>query len=121
MPRPGNALILVDPLDGTREFMDGRDEFTVNIAIVSAGRPVPGVIGAPALNIIWRANAAQAAERLHLPPGAVPESASERDIIRTRVRPAGARVLVSRSHLDPATEKLVADCRRRSRAIADRR
>ena len=49
-----DPFILVDPLDGTREFIEGRDEFTVNIAIIQNGRPVLGVVGAPALNTIWR-------------------------------------------------------------------
>ena len=84
VPRPGNALVLVDPLDGTREMLAGRDEFTVNLAIVSAGRPAVGVIAAPALNIVWRANAAQAAERLHLPARRRARQPRERDIIRTR-------------------------------------
>jgi 3'(2'), 5'-bisphosphate nucleotidase len=108
-PRLGHAFVLVDPLDGTRELLAGRDEFTVNLAIVSAGRPALGVIAAPALNMMWRAHVAQAAERLYLPPGAAPEAAREREIIRTRSWPAhGVRALVSRSHLDPATEKFVA-------------
>ncbi len=44
-----DALFLVDPLDGTREFLKRSDEFTVNIAFVRAGRPVAGVVHAPAL------------------------------------------------------------------------
>src|SRR5436305_8088905 len=44
---------LVDPLDGTKEFMKGTDEFTVNIALVEAGRPVLGVVHAPALNLTY--------------------------------------------------------------------
>ena len=45
---------LVDPLDGTREFIAGRDEYTVNIALVADGAPILGVITAPALGRIWR-------------------------------------------------------------------
>ena len=45
---------LVDPLDGTKEFINRRDEFTVNIALVENNRPVVGVIFAPALNkLFW--------------------------------------------------------------------
>ena len=54
LPELPDTFILVDPLDGTREFIDGRDEFTVNIAIIRDGRPVSGIVGAPALNAIWR-------------------------------------------------------------------
>jgi 3'(2'), 5'-bisphosphate nucleotidase len=43
---------LVDPLDGTKEFVSGSGEFTVNIALIVDGEPVLGVVGAPALNAI---------------------------------------------------------------------
>ena len=48
----GDAYLLVDPLDGTRELVAGRDEFCVNIALVSAGRARLGLIGSPALGLI---------------------------------------------------------------------
>lgn len=48
-PQPGERFLLVDPLDGTREFLGGLPEYTVNIALVSEGRPVAGVVAAPAL------------------------------------------------------------------------
>ncbi len=64
--QPPETFALVDPLDGTREFIAGREEFTVNIAIVRAGRPLLGVVGAPALGLIWRAEAPRGAERLRL-------------------------------------------------------
>jgi 3'(2'), 5'-bisphosphate nucleotidase len=44
---------LVDPLDGTKEFLKGTNEFTVNIALIEAGSPVLGVIYAPALNLTY--------------------------------------------------------------------
>jgi 3'(2'), 5'-bisphosphate nucleotidase len=44
---------LVDPLDGTKEFVKGTNEFTVNVALVEEGRPVLGVVHAPALNITY--------------------------------------------------------------------
>ena len=45
----GGRFWLVDPLDGTKEFISHRDEFTVNIALIEDGCPVMGVVGAPAL------------------------------------------------------------------------
>ena len=51
---PGATFFLVDPLDGTREFLAGRDEYTVNIALVRDGMPVVGVVAAPALGLVWR-------------------------------------------------------------------
>ncbi len=44
---------LVDPLDGTKEFINQRDEFTVNIALIERGKPVLGVVVAPALGLTW--------------------------------------------------------------------
>ena len=97
-------FLAVDPLDGTREFLAGRDEFAVNIALLDDGVPIAGVIAAPARGAIWRGRAGVGAERLLLSPGAAPEAARERVAIHTRMRPAiGARVMVSRSHLDAAT------------------
>lgn len=51
---------LVDPLDGTKDFLAGNGEFTVNIALVESHRPVPGVVLAPALDELYvgRSNAA---------------------------------------------------------------
>jgi len=50
------AFWLVDPLDGTREFIHRRDEFTVNIALVQRRRPVLGVVGVPAQDVIYWAS-----------------------------------------------------------------
>ena len=98
-------MLIIDPLDGTREFLAGLDEYVVNIALVEDGVPVAGVVAAPARGLIWRGTVGQGAERLALSPGAAPDAARERVAIRTRARPAsGARVLVSRSHLDAATD-----------------
>jgi len=104
----GARLLIVDPLDGTREFLAGLDEFVINIALMENGAPVAGVVAAPARGLIWRGHVGHGAERLALQPGASPEAARERIAIRTRAQPAsGARVLVSRSHLDPATDAYV--------------
>jgi 3'(2'), 5'-bisphosphate nucleotidase len=100
----GRALpaefLLVDPLDGTAEFLAGRREYTVNIALVRDGSPVAGVVGAPALGLLWRGSANHA-ERLTF----TGEAASAPETIRTRPWPAGERVAaVSRSHFDPASD-----------------
>src|ERR1700723_1157061 len=58
------SFFLIDPLDGTKEFVAGRGEFTVNIALVSNGTPLLGIIGAPALGLIWRGLVGRGAERL---------------------------------------------------------
>src|SRR5688572_27471004 len=94
---PGSRFLLVDPLDGTRELIAGEAEYTVNIALIDGGRPVAGVIAAPALGMIWTGLVGQGAERLRLAPGAAPAAARERTAIRTRARPSqGAVALISR-------------------------
>jgi 3'(2'), 5'-bisphosphate nucleotidase len=101
---PGLDFVLVDPLDGTKEFISGRDDFTVNIALIRNGRPYLGVVGAPAMGLIWRGMVGGEAERLRLRPGEPAETASERIPIQVRKAPAaGLTAAVSRSHLDPVT------------------
>lgn len=103
-PEPGSTFAIIDPLDGTREIIAGRDEFTVNVAIVNEGRPAIGVITAPARGLIWRGGAGHRAECLHLAPGEAPRDARDRVPIHARKRKGGKVVaVVSRSHLDPAT------------------
>ncbi|BCB18725.1 3'(2'),5'-bisphosphate nucleotidase CysQ [Bosea sp. ANAM02] len=50
---PGAIFILLDPLDGTREFLAGGDSYCVAIAVVSDGRPIAGAIAAPAMGRLW--------------------------------------------------------------------
>ena len=104
-----DSFVLVDPLDGTRELVAGRDEFTVNVAVVSRGRPRLGIVAAPAQGILWRGIEGQGAERLRLSPGAPASAAQERTAIRTRLSPpTGFVAVVSRSHLDADTQKFLA-------------
>ena len=93
---PAGTFWLVDPLDGTREFIGGRDEFTVNIALVKDGAPVLGVVFLPARNEMY----AGAAGR-----GALAIDDSGQHPIRCRLLPAtGVIVAVSRSHGDRAAD-----------------
>jgi 3'(2'), 5'-bisphosphate nucleotidase len=106
------TFVVVDPLDGTREFLAGRDEFTVNVAIVTRGVPIAGIIAAPARGLLWRGivggNAGGLAERLHLRLGAGQAKAYGRMPIHTRPAPGRLTVATSRSHLDEATEDFLA-------------
>jgi 3'(2'), 5'-bisphosphate nucleotidase len=102
--RLADSFAVVDPLDGTRELIAGRDEFTINLAIVTGGRPRVGIVAAPALGLIWRGRDGGGAERLRLAPGAPASAAQERTAIHTRACPAtGLVAVVSRSHLDART------------------
>ncbi len=58
------CFFLVDPLDGTKEFVGRHDEFTINIALIRHGVPVLGVINAPALNIIYFAEQGKGAYKI---------------------------------------------------------
>ena len=105
----GGDFALVDPLDGTRELVAGRDEFCVNLALVSGGRPRLGIIAAPVLGLVWRTTAGGGAERLQLTPGAPASAGTGRTAIRPRAWPrSGAIAAVSRSHLDPRTQAFLA-------------
>jgi 3'(2'), 5'-bisphosphate nucleotidase len=112
------SFLVVDPLDGTREFLAGLDEYVVNIALMENGAPIAGVVAAPARGLIWRGYIGGGGERLALPPGAALSRAGDRVAIRTRARPkSGARVVVSRSHLDPATDAYVERLTRPERIV----
>ena len=107
----GGRFWLVDPLDGTREFVARNGEFTVNIALIEQGRPVLGVVLAPAvpgpgLGILSAAGAAGALGCLYsgvVGQGAWAEDAAGRRAITCRAVPAeGLSILASRSHGDAA-------------------
>jgi 3'(2'), 5'-bisphosphate nucleotidase len=105
-PRYDGSFFLIDPLDGTKEFVAGRDEFTVNLALVTNGTPLLGIIGAPALGLIWRGLVGRGAERLTARDVSVAEP------IHTRTHPKLGEpwiVAVSRSHGDIRTEAFIAE------------
>ncbi len=106
IPEPGAEFLLVDPLDGTREFVAGRDEYTVNVGLISNGVPVLGAIYVPASHMIY-AGAEGAAIRALLASGARFDSKSAVSI-RARARPQKLVAAVSRSYLDKASEAFLA-------------
>ena len=98
----GQRFVLVDPLDGTREFVARNGEFTINVALVEGGVPIAGAVYAPALERLWFGG--QTAFACAAPVGAdLPDAASWRTL-RTRPAPESLVALASRSHGDPATE-----------------
>jgi 3'(2'), 5'-bisphosphate nucleotidase len=108
-PSPGRTFALVDALDGTREFIAGRDEFTINLAIIADGMAAIGLIAAPRLGLVWRGIVGRGAERLELRPGDEAVNAHRVVPIHVRSRPAGTLVaMVSRSHLDRKTAAFLA-------------
>ena len=102
----GARFFLVDPLDGTREFLARNGEFTVNIALVVEGAPVAGAVYAPAIDKLWFAGSVAYACKVGVGE-ALPDPASWRRI-SARSAPASLVALASRSHADPATEAFLA-------------
>lgn len=91
---------LIDPLDGTKEFVKRNGEFTVNIALIRNGRPVVGVVHAPVLGVsyygaegcgAWKQIAGEHPKKMH-----------------TRKRAEPPKLVVSRSHITPELEALLA-------------
>ena len=117
-----SVFFLIDPLDGTKEFVAGRNEFTVNLALVADGMPLLGIIGAPALGLIWRGLVGQGAERLVVTNSGTGHGVGHgiglgigleiglAQPIRTRPFPPPGKpwiAAVSRSHGDAATEAFI--------------
>lgn len=92
---------LVDPLDGTREFVKRNGEFTVNIALIHQHRPVSGAIYAPVLNTGYHAWKGGGAWRSHAQQGA--ERIEARSLTDAAITVAG-----SRSHAGPRTREFLA-------------
>lgn len=95
IPVAGPCFWLVDPLDGTKEFINRNGEFTVNVALVNNGVPVAGVVYAPALGRLFAGAGGY---------GAFVEDAKGRQSMSCRRPPAaGLTVVASRSHGDAAS------------------
>ncbi|TZG27396.1 3'(2'),5'-bisphosphate nucleotidase CysQ [Sphingomonas montanisoli] len=104
IPECGGSFFLVDPLDGTKEFINRNGEFTVNIALISGDAPVAGVVYAPALGTIW-AGAEGAGARMASVAGSVVGAWSD-----IAVRPANGRpidVVASKSHMTDETKEFL--------------
>lgn len=107
---PGRVVgscFIVDPIDGTKEFLAGRDEYTVNIGLVARGLPIAGVISAPKQGLLWRGVIGKGAERLRLKFPEAPSQASARMKIKTRAAPDALTATISRTHLDPKSEEFL--------------
>ncbi len=111
LPSVGTRYFLVDPLDGTKEFLKKNGEFTVNIALVDDGVPVFGVVSAPALGeIFWGGSIEQDGGLRRLAFRGTIEGAGIAGIetIKVRTPPSGGlSVLASRSHMSEETARLI--------------
>jgi 3'(2'), 5'-bisphosphate nucleotidase len=115
LPAIGSEFFLVDPLDGTKEFIQRIGDFTVNIALIRDGDPVLGVVYAPVTSGLYIGDVvAGTALRRHEPIGSsrvaprAPGAAIGQQI-RVRTPPVeGLTVVISRSHSTPETETYLA-------------
>ena len=107
VPATGTEFFLVDPLDGTKEFINRSGDFTVNIALVRDGRPVLGVVYAPATGRLFAGDVlARQAWRAQQAPG---QADAPREPIQVRAVPTqGLTAVASRSHRTPETDAYLA-------------
>ena len=103
----GSRFWLVDPLDGTKSFIKGRDEFTVNIALIENQRPVLGVMGVPAQGKLYYARKGEGAFRL-----AQKNANAERISVRLRESGQAVKVVASLAHQSPKLHAWLDSCGR---------
>jgi 3'(2'), 5'-bisphosphate nucleotidase len=102
LPSVGREFFLVDPLDGTKEFVKGGDDFTVNIALIRDHVPVVGIVLAPAADTLYAGVLGKGAWRAEaLFPG-------DRTIIVVRTPSEKIDVVASKSHRTPETDDYIA-------------
>ena len=108
LPAIGSEFFLVDPLDGTKEFIQRIGDFTVNIALIRDGDPVLGVVYAPVTSGLYIGDVvAGTALRSHQSTDS--SRVAPREQIKVRTPPAGGvTVVISRSHSTPETETYLA-------------
>jgi len=101
---------LVDPLDGTKEFIKRNGQFTVNIALIKNGRPILGVVYAPVLSALYFAEEGAGAFKMT-------NSKTER-LIREKSKTEKIRVVVSNSHLNQDTQDYISTLSKNADDIA---
>ena len=98
-------FFLVDPLDGTREFIEKRGDFTVNIALIEGGAPVLGVVYAPARGRMFATRSGKAVESAISMEHKLQEA---KQIEVAKPDNSALRIVASKSHRDQATDDLIA-------------
>ncbi len=99
----GEAFILIDPLDGTKEFIGRKGDFTVNIALVRSGAPSVGVVYSPARGALYSGRPG-AATKVDI---ATDGTRGERKPIAMRAAPNPPTIVASRSHRTPETDAFI--------------
>jgi 3'(2'), 5'-bisphosphate nucleotidase len=103
----GGLFVLIDPLDGTKEYCAGLSDYTVNLGLVRYGAPVLGIVAVPAAGLIYRGVVGKRAERVAMTSDGVVDVAAARSIRVRAARQGALAAAVSRSHLDAATVGLL--------------
>ena len=104
VPAPSARFFLVDPLDGTREFISRNGEFTVNIGLIENGAPVAGVVYAPALGEIFWGTAGEGAFGAHVVDGRIRRQIG---LAPCKAAPKHLRAVASRSHMSEETRAFI--------------
>ena len=107
----GEQFFLVDALDGTKEFCSGRDEFTVNIALIHKSIPVLGVVYSPALKVLYSGEHDGAGKGVA--SRCVVSNAGKlvkREMIETRPSRDPQTIVATRSHMTPETKEYLECC-----------
>ena len=104
----GARFFLVDPLDGTKEFINRNGEFTINIAEIQDGVPVKGVVYAPAKDRLFIGDGPGLAFEIATRAGAEPDLATARPIHVRTAPEDGMTAVASRSHRDTKTDEYLA-------------
>lgn len=108
IPEIGARFFLVDPLDGTKEFLNHNGEFTVNIALIENGVPVAGVVYAPATERMFFSAGPGEAYEQQVPARNAPSPHEPRRINVRRAGDDGLVVIASRTHRDQKTDEYLA-------------
>ena len=100
IPEHGDTYFLVDPLDGTKEFVRGGDDYTVNIGLIESGQPRLGVVYQPACDRLWAGLVGE---------GAFLEAEGERRNIHCRPLGEQRAAVASKSHFTQSTADYLAE------------
>lgn len=99
IPEVHSRYWLIDPLDGTKEFIKRNDEFTCNLALIDSHKPIYGFVSVPVLGLVYHGGDRHGAYRIN--------RAGEEARIQCRRNGSTTRVIASKSHLNPETTAFI--------------
>ena len=99
IPESYRRYWLIDPLDGTKEFINRNDEFTCNLALIDSHKPIYGFVSVPVLGLVYHGGDRHGAYRIN--------RAGEEARIQCRRHGSKTRVIASKSHLNPETTAFI--------------